>query len=93
MTNCVLRNQPATARKINQGAEKCICAWIDCDTVRIVHQNDYEWCHAIALYNQGTPRLYNPRLAPHWRNRSGGNCDKEQIGTVVSFSTNLSAIA
>ena len=35
MTNCFLRNQPTTALKIFVGGHKKVCAWVECESVKV----------------------------------------------------------
>jgi hypothetical protein len=77
---CTLRNQPATARKINAGASKTVCAWIDADTVTAWPKSPVpaEWVG-------DAPKVaYNPRIAPHWRDQSGANVDGRRYDVLVT---------
>ena len=65
MTDCTLRNQPATARKIHAGASKAVCAWIKCRGLSV----------APAVPIAGPRVSYNPRRAPNWTDDAGGNID------------------
>ena len=60
MVGCTLRNQVTTAKKINEGANKSVCAWVQC---RVVNVFDHEEKLARTL---GLPINYNPRKSPHW---------------------------
>ena len=70
MLDCQLRNQRGTARKIFDGANKSVCAWIDCNEL-IVGSPKGE--------PSGLPVSYNPRVAPYWRSGTGGNIDGMKI--------------
>ncbi len=69
LTNCTLKNQMGTAEKIFRGANKSVCAWIECE--------DYE------LHNRSTSLpikhklSYNPKVLPFWhvRDREYHNLD------------------
>jgi hypothetical protein len=65
MVGCKLRNHPATAQKIHDGAHKKVCAWIDCEELEVTEPDSHV----------GLPISYNPRVAPHWRNIGGRNID------------------
>ena len=58
MENCKLVNQQGTAQKIFDGANKTVCAWIECETLTI-----FEPLNNIA---QGIKISYNPRVQPNW---------------------------
>ena len=68
MYDCKLRNHPTTAKKIHDGANKTVCAWIDCDDVRIYPKFEFE----------AEPVIYNPRNAPHWCDINGKNVDNKK---------------
>jgi hypothetical protein len=58
-----LRNQPATAKKIHAGADKEICAWIECTKLTVVPLLSLN-------FSQLTNAMlsYNPRKVPYWTN-------------------------
>lgn len=60
-----LRNRPATAKKIFEGAHKEICAWIDAVKVTIVKSSEFK----------GNEVFYNPRITPYWRDNEGAKID------------------
>ena len=75
--SAVLRNQPATARKIHQGANKSVCAWIDCASILVVSagREIVQSCEE-SLDRLGLPCVrYNPRIAPNWVDDAGQNID------------------
>jgi hypothetical protein len=79
LLDCQLRNQPATAKKVYDGANKSVCAWIDCNEVLTAAP------HTPA----GLPVSYNPRVAPHWRDEAGENIDGKRIGLLRSNGRQL----
>ena len=56
MRGCKLRNQKSAAKKIFNGENKTVCAWIDCEDVKL-------FFGPISLDQQ---LVYNPRKQPHW---------------------------
>jgi hypothetical protein len=64
MSNARLRNQKATAKKINEGANKAVCSWILCDEVELVN-----------LQYFGEQIRYNPRVNPFWMDANDNNID------------------
>ena len=61
MRDCKLRNQPSTAQKIHDGANKAVCAWIEAEDVEVMEDYDID----INWYND--KRIYfNPRKQPNW---------------------------
>ena len=63
-----LHNQPATADKIHNGANKTVCAWIMASKVKFNP----------ARQPKGIQVSYNPRVSPNWRDQEGNNVDKTQ---------------
>ena len=61
MRNCKLRNQPSTAQKIHDGANKTVCAWIDAEDVEVMEDYDID----INWYNDKRIN-FNPRKQPNW---------------------------
>jgi len=61
MRDCKLRNQPSTAQKIHDGANKTVCAWIDAEDVEVMEDYDID----INWYNDKRIN-FNPRKQPNW---------------------------
>ena len=77
LENCKLRNQPSTAKKIHNGANKTVCAWIECDKVTV---------HPLA---DGFPDAqdflyYNPKVRPYWHCSQKENKDNATYGQLVT---------
>ena len=55
-----LKNHKSVAKKIYEGGEKVVCAWILCDEIEVLtynfNQSDFE----------GEQLRYNPRVQPNW---------------------------
>lgn len=81
LLDCQLRNQPATARKIFDGAKKSVCAWVDCNELFVT-----ESCPV-----PGIPVSYNPRIAPYWRNFCGEKIDGVRVEVLRSSGKQLVA--
>jgi len=79
LLDCQLRNHPSTAGKIHAGAKKAVCAWIDCNEVLTAAP------HTPA----GLPVSYDPRVAPHWRNLTGGNIDGMSLSVLRTVSKSV----
>lgn len=56
MYECKLVNQQGTAQKIFDGANKTVCAWIECEGICILDPTEIT----------DNKVSYNPRVAPHW---------------------------
>lgn len=80
LDGCTLRNHPKTAVRIFSGDNKTVCAWIDCERVRI-----YTNKHIDKAGSDFADQLsYNPRVAPHWRDDSDSNVDNHKYDRIVS---------
>lgn len=78
LINAKLRNQVGTAKKINEGANKTVCAWVECDRVELAKKP----VHREVI-------LYNPRIAPHWRDINNNNIDGLEFDKLVSVNRTL----
>ena len=60
MLGCRLSVQPTAAQKIHDGANKTVCAWIECEAVQVLEVNRLK-------PNQQDYRIkFNPRQSPNW---------------------------
>jgi len=65
--NGKLHNHPSTAKKINDGSNKTVCAWIMAEDI-LMDSTDNMWLRGSVAYN--------PRVMPHWIDNNGNNVDK-----------------
>ena len=73
--NCKLVNRPTTAKKIHEGANKEVCAWVECESYNVDVPPSVVDDYILK---------YNPRVTPNWDLR-GENVDGkifEEIETV-----------
>lgn len=70
--NCKLRNQSGTAKKINEGANKTVCAWIDCDSILIKSCSDDPYFKFTEEYK------YDPKRFPYWVDSNKVNRDNTE---------------
>ena len=69
-----LNNQRATAQKINDGANKTVCAWISFNKDVFSLEQNFNEVHLpnfIKVY-------YNPRKLPYWHDAQGNNLDNQK---------------
>lgn len=60
MLGCKLSLQPTAAQKIHDGANKTVCAWIECESVQVLEVNRLK-------PNEQDYRIkFNPRQSPNW---------------------------
>lgn len=76
MLNARLHNRPNVAKTICRGANKTVCAWIECDWVGVTAVNTVPFGkNAI---------MYNPRKLPHWTDKTGQDLDNKKFDLIVS---------
>lgn len=79
MRDCILGNRPATAKRIFEGENKTVCAWVSCDDVQ-VWDSDILKLDASAM----THYKYNPRKNPHWFTDTHDNRDGLKLETMMT---------
>lgn len=89
MSKCLLGNQVSAARKIFEGANKTVCAWVDCDMIDVLY-------HTSPTYesedvSDKTQYKYNPRKNPHWFTDTNFNCDGEKMPRMLTKGRNIYA--
>lgn len=82
MKGCQLRNHKGVAKKIFEGGEKVVCAWVLCDDITIVD-------NTFIQFDMICDRLkYNPRVQPNWL-LNGEVVDNKFITTIASVDFGL----
>jgi len=76
MYGATLHNHKGTAQKIHDGANKTVCAWVECDHVQV------DITDQLRLHAGGV--CYNPRVTPNWTSESGENMDKEECEVLTT---------
>ena len=84
MFNAKLVNQVGTAKKIHEGANKTVCAWIECDEARVVSQ-------VSAVSNDWSPLFFNPRKNINWIDSEGNNVNKREYTLIYTIDRNIFA--
>jgi len=64
LINCQLKNSKTTAQKIHDGADKTVCAWIECSAWHA--QSNYAMHEYLTDANQVEGLEYNPKNKPYW---------------------------
>lgn len=84
--NATLRNRKATAKKIHDGCNKTVCAWIEADTLE-VHKckGDMAIHTSMDVLGDARPVRFNPREAPHWTDMAGTDIDGTSYKDVKTF--------
>jgi hypothetical protein len=82
MKDCQLRNHKGVAKKIFDGANKTVCAWVLCDEIEI-HTNNF------AKFDLICDRIkYNPRVQPNWL-LNGEIADNQFVDVIGSIDFGL----
>jgi hypothetical protein len=82
MKGCQLRNHKGVAKKIFDGGEKVVCAWVLCDEITII-DHTFMQCDKIC-----DKIKYNPRVQPNWV-LNGEVVDNKFITTIMSVDFGL----
>ena len=77
MRDCRLGNNPATAKKIFDGENKTVCAWVACEDVTIIDSPN-------SISKRMTHYKYNPKKNPHWHTQTCHNVDNLPLKTMVT---------
>lgn len=87
LINCKLVNEKGKARKIHEGSNKDVCAWIDCDRVIFWAKDE------VKINTKETNRLfYDPRVRPFWYDTSNSNCDDLRFESLLTKNKRLYAV-
>jgi hypothetical protein len=80
MKGCTLKNQKGGAKKIFDGANKFVVAWVEADDVTVLKQTQLQ---------MGFDKVsYNPRVTPNWV-MNGQDVDGCQFEAMVSINKEL----
>ena len=84
MKNCQLKNSRKIAEKIYSGKSKEVCAWVNCEDVKIVNESQ--------LKSKNSKKIsYNPRKRPFWFSEKEENLDGHFFESLVSVDKQLYA--
>ena len=76
MRDCFLGNHATTAKKIFNGDNKTVCAWVACNEVCVVDSTP--------TIGKLTHYKYNPRKNPHWHTDTLNNADNLKFNVMVT---------
>ena len=76
MRDCLLGNHATTAKKIFDGDNKTVCAWVACNEVCVVD--------SVPALGKLTHYKYNPRKNPHWHTDTLNNADNLKFNVMVT---------
>lgn len=78
--NCILKSYTGTAEKIFEGGNRKPCAWLVCEKFEVTDNNSQPKEKEI---------LFNPKLAPYWRDSNQKNIDNTEYKKIVSIGSKL----
>lgn len=82
LEDCKLINNKGTAKKIYDGANKTVCAWIEAKNVIVYHRMSDDFVEG------GIKVSYNPRVTPNWV-MNGENVDKKKVGNLITLNNTV----
>jgi hypothetical protein len=84
--NVTLKNSASTAKKIFEGADKTVCAWLQCEFLEVIPKQDF-------VIEKYTRLFFNPRNCIHWTNEEGWNLDNKFVGEIITIGRQVLANA
>jgi hypothetical protein len=79
LLGCTLRNQKSAASKIYGGANKNVCAWVQCDDIVVRSSNPLAG---------GILLRYNPKVNPNWT-CGEDDVDGEKFERLTTYKRNI----
>lgn len=98
MRDVTLVNHKSAARKIHEGANKTVCAWLRPKHVEVSSMNlddlNQAFDSMLDMRKEGTlvQVMYNPREFPHWVDNSGNNLDGTTLRKAITIGKLIYAI-
>jgi hypothetical protein len=79
MHEATLRNQRKTAERIMDGENKTVCAWVECESIRVnpCVPDTYPLVKDFAHYN--------PRRRPYWHDSKKNNLDNSKYKALATY--------
>jgi len=87
MLGCKLSVQPTAAKKIHDGANKTVCAWIECEEVQVLSVD------RIKPNEQDYRIRFNPRVSPNWIDENNTIVSGEQYQILFTSDRTLWAVS
>lgn len=82
MEQCVLKNNKKIAKKIFEGENKSVCAWILCNKFSI------KPIKPSFIINKANEIKYNPKKMPHWTDGKN-NLDDKKFEKIITINQQL----
>lgn len=87
LLGCKLSLQPTAAQKIHDGANKTVCAWIECEEVQVLSVD------RIKPNEQDYRIRFNPRVSPNWIDENNTIVSGEQYQILFTSDRTLWAVS
>lgn len=82
LRDCRLKNRRKTAERIFAGeTNKTVCSWVETSEVLVIHEPTID--------ATGSMVMYNPHIAPFWRDEQGVDIDGIHCTNIFSIGKNL----
>ena len=89
LKDCQLRNHKGVAKKIFDGANKTVCAWVLCKDIEIINLATTNYLKPFLKFDLMFDRIkYNPRVKPNWL-LNDNIVDNEFINSIGSVDSGL----
>ena len=89
LKGCQLRNHKGIAKKIFDGANKTVCAWVLCNEIEIIKLTTTNYLKTFLKFDLMFDRIkYNPRVKPNWL-LNDNIVDNEFINSIGSVDSGL----
>lgn len=86
MHECKLINKKKIAEKIHCGANKSVCAWIECKKLEVIEE---QYFNLKVKPDQYCLIMFNPKIKPYWHLANEKNLDNTEYKTLVTFKNNI----
>ena len=83
--NVKLYNRKSVARKIFNGANKSVCAWMEAEAMEVGPPPDSSSYFEV-------PVSYNPRVSPNWRDFKNTDIDNQNFNIIMVKGRKLTAL-
>lgn len=79
LENATLKNKESISKKIFEGENKRVCAWIECNGIYPINNTPFNVSNEIK---------YNPRISPNWE-KQGVNVDEVTYDKLITMNNKI----
>ena len=84
--NCKLINKKKIAEKIHCGANKSVCAWIECENLEVIEE---QYFNLKIEPDQYSCIAFNPKVKPYWHLSDYKNIDNTEYDMLLTHKKNI----